>query len=232
MTASATVLAQLRNRRRAERELTVAAFGDPACPAAGIQVASLSLPPLPHSRAEVEGLARLFPGRTTTWLGEDATEERAKTVGTTVSVVHFAAHGMTDERRPLSSALVLAIPKQAGAENGLLQAWEVFEQVRLDADLVTLSACETALGREVAGEGILGLTRAFQYAGARSVLASLWNVADASTAELMLGFYSNLRSRMPKDEALRQAQLAAIHGEGETAHPFFWAAFELVGDWR
>ena len=115
--------------------------------------------------------------------------------------------------------------------------------MRLDSDLVVLSACETALGKEVDGEGIIGLTRAFQYAGARTVLASLWEVADESTAALMARFYSGLKDGLAKDEALRQAQLTFIAGpvtvgSGEDAierdlrHPFYWAAFQLYGDWQ
>ena len=154
-----------------------------------------------------------------------------------------------NERFPLESAVALSInvgwdPLDPDAgENGLLQAWEIFESLRIDADLVTLSACQTALGKEVAGEGIVGLTRAFQYAGARTVLASLWSVADESTAELMTRFYSGLKDGLPKDEALRQAQLGFINGpivigEGESSgerdlsHPFYWAAFQLYGDWQ
>ena len=103
-----------------------------------------------------------------------------------------------------------------------------------------LSACETALGKEQAGEGIVGLTRAFQYAGARTVLASLWRVADESTAELMVRFYRGLIEGLPKDEALRQAQLALAAGPIELAdgrtldatHPYHWAGFQLIGDWR
>jgi CHAT domain-containing protein len=113
----------------------------------------------------------------------------------------------------------------------LLQAWEVLESVRLDADLVTLSACDTGLGKEMGGEGVIGLTRAFQYAGARSVLASLWSVSDVSTADLMRRFYSHLRAGRSKDEALRRAQVELIHSSA-FSHPYSWAAFQLVGDWQ
>src|SRR5262249_37697367 len=162
-----------------------------------------------------------------------------------------ACHGLIDERFPLNSALALTVPERpaAGQDNGLLQAWEIFESVRLDAELVTLSACDTALGREMGGEGLLGLTRAFQYAGARSVLASLWKVSDASTAVLMERFYAGLHEGLPKDEALRAAQLALLQSAAqpldgglraanetaagsEGADPFFWAGFVLAGDWR
>ena len=121
--------------------------------------------------------------------------------------------------------------RRPGEENGLLQAWEIFEQLRIDADLVTLSACETALGNDVAGEGLVGLTRAFHYAGARTVLASLWAVSDDSTSVLMTKVYAQLRAGATKDEALRQAQLDAI-ARPATAAPFHWAAFTLSGSWR
>ena len=115
-------------------------------------------------------------------------------------------------------------------------AWEVFERVRVTADLVPLSACDTAGGSDLEGEGIIGLSRAFQYAGARSVVASLWSVADRSTAVLMRSFYSHLEAGAAKAEALRAAQLEMIEpeaeGDGSFAHPFHWAAFVLIGDWR
>ncbi len=118
-----------------------------------------------------------------------------------------------------------------GEDNGLLQAWEIFEQVRIDAELVTLSACDTGLGKVLGGEGLLGLTRAFQYAGARSVFASLWSVSDESTGELMQRFYGYLKAGQSKAEALRSAQLDLLRGSRFT-HPFHWAGFQLVGDWR
>ncbi len=116
---------------------------------------------------------------------------------------------------------------------------------------MTLSACETALGQETPGEGMIGLTRALQYAGARSIIASLWRVGDASTADLMIDFYRGLKEGLPKDEALQQAQLSVLSrsdsGEGsaergvgglapltqvDSRHPYRWAAFQLTGDWR
>jgi CHAT domain-containing protein len=140
-----------------------------------------------------------------------------------------------DDRSPFDSGLVLAIPEQfaEGHDNGLLQVWEIFQSVRLDADLVVLSACETGLGEIRGGEGIIGLTRAFQYAGARSVLASLWRVDDKATADLMERFYRHLRAGSPKDEALRAAQLEMLaRPGGSAAAPYFWASMQLFGDWR
>ena len=176
---------------------------------------------------------RLYPGSAQVFVGPEATEERAKAAVADATVIHFATHGLVDEASPLDSSLVLSLPRawKPGDDNGLLQAWEVFEQMRIRADLVTLSACDSALGEEVSGEGILGLTRAFQYAGARAVLASLWGVNDASTAELMASFYAALGEGRSTDEALRTAQLHLLHGS-RWRHPRHWAAFELLGDWR
>jgi CHAT domain-containing protein len=115
-----------------------------------------------------------------------------------------------------------------------LQAWEIFEAMHLDTDLVTLSGCDTGSGRVLAGEGIIGLTRAFRYAGARSLLASLWKVPDESTARLMVDFYRHLERGAAKDEALRRAQLVLLRDPDQPAwhQPYFWAAFQLSGDPR
>jgi len=246
---STTVYAELkrsRHERPAPSQIELTAFGDPSYPPLPSGQSStahpevraavgrgLALTPLPSTREEVLGIAALYPGART-FLGAEATEERAKSTGKDASYLHFACHGLLDERSPLNSALALTIPEHPGEgqENGLLQAWEIFEGVRLNADLVTLSACDSALGQEMGGEGLLGLTRAFQYAGARSVLASLWSVYDVSTARFMKRFYGYLHSGKSKDEALRAAQIDQIRGKSGSPHPFHWAAFELFGDWR
>ncbi|HET9229273.1 MAG TPA: CHAT domain-containing protein [Thermoanaerobaculia bacterium] len=243
---SATVYAELQRSRREPQSadrMEIAAFGDPRYPPLGQPSAAqtdvraavqrgLKLTPLPATREEVRGIAALY-SETQTFLGTEATEERAKSIGTGARAVHFACHGLLDERFPLNSALALSIPDRPaeGQDNGLLQAWEIFESVRLDADLVTLSACDSAMGSEMGGEGLLGLTRAFQYAGARSVLASLWSVSDASTADLMKHFYSHLRAGRSKDEALQAAQVEMIRSP-RFSHPFHWAAFQVAGDWK
>lgn len=213
------------------RPLTPDAAGDPELREAVRR--GLDLQSLPSSGREVKSIAALF-SNAQVYLGREATEERAKSIGPESRLVHFACHGLIDERFPLNSALVLTLPEQRteGQDNGLLQAWEIFESVRLEADLVTLSACDTGLGREMAGEGLVGLTRAFQYAGARSVVATLWGVADLSTARFMESFYGHLRAGKSKDEALRAAQIDQIRNETGISHPFHWAAFQLTGDWR
>ncbi len=244
---SATVYAELTRSRPARREAgeeRLAAFGDPTYPTAEpetpvdpeVQEAvqrGWTLKPLPSSRKEVEAITALY-SQSHAYLGQEATEERAKSIGPESRLVHFACHGLLDERFPLNSALALTLPKEQkeGQDNGLLQAWEIFEHIRLDADLVTLSACDTALGREMGGEGLVGLTRAFQYAGARSVLASVWGISDLSTARFMERFYGYLHNGETKDEALRAAQMDQIRGKSGSSHPFYWAAFQLTGDWR
>ena len=225
------------------------AFGDPRFPQGMEKRSDLSpglrsfdWSRLPYSRSEVERIAGVYPSASL-YLGEEATEERARSIRD-ARILHFATHGYTDDRTPLDSALVLTISEEPGRENGLLQVWEIFESVRTDADLVVLSACESALGRELSGEGLIGLTRAFQYAGARSVVASLWSVADQVTAELMARFHRHLASGLDKDEALRAAQIELIRKpvrittpagqvvEIDASAPFFWAAFQLFGDWK
>jgi len=263
LSPSLTVLAELRAGRvgladrPAARQLVAfgdVSYGDPLAPSSDGQGSAAlrsllarghSLGPLPASRDEVLAIASLFGDEAEVFLGAAASEEQVKEVGRGAGVLHFAVHAFVDTDLPLDSGVVLAAPSDAAAsgENGLLQAWEIFEQVRLDADLVTLSACETALGREWGGEGIVGVTRAFQYAGARSVLASLWQVGDVSTGVLMRLFYQHLHAGDAKDEALRQAQVellrsaSAAASDGRTggldlSHPFHWSAFQLYGDWR
>jgi len=259
---SLTVYGALRASRGEPRSVAssgsapIVAFGDPRYPQnlapnrddpalRGLRSLHGNWEALPYTRSEVERIAQSYPDARL-YLGEGATEEQAKAVGREARVLHFATHGYLDDRSPLDSALVLSIPDEPspGRDNGLLQVWEIFESVRLDADLVVLSACESALGRELSGEGLIGLTRAFQYAGARSVVASLWSVSDQATAELMARFHRHYAAGLPKDEALRQAQIELIHepirmttAQGQTVEtdasaPFFWAAFQLFGDWR
>ncbi|HLV81632.1 MAG TPA: CHAT domain-containing protein, partial [Chthonomonadaceae bacterium] len=147
--------------------------------------------------------------------------------------LHFACHGWLDPKLPLSSGLILSQPEALGnseQDNGLLQAWEIFK-LRLHADLVVLSACQTGLGTEIKGEGLIGLTRAFTYAGAKSVLVSLWEINDKSTAEFMTAFYQALKEGKSKDVALQQA-IKKLSRHGKWRHPFFWSAFSLVGDWQ
>ncbi len=147
--------------------------------------------------------------------------------------VHFATHGFLNSVHPELSGLVLSLVDHQGQETrGFLSAPEVFN-LQLRADLVVLSGCRTALGKEMRGEGMVGLTRAFMYAGADRVAASLWKVDDAATADLMTPFYrAMLGSRQLRPAAaLREAQLQLIRG-GRWSAPYYWAAFQLEGDPR
>ena len=110
----------------------------------------------------------------------------------------------------------------------MLQVYEIFN-LKLNADLVVLSACRTGLGKEVRGEGVIGLTRAFLYAGASSLTVSLWQVADQSTSDLMIHFYEQMNAGHGKAEALRRAKLKMIE-EKRYTHPFYWAPFVLIGE--
>jgi CHAT domain-containing protein/tetratricopeptide (TPR) repeat protein len=234
-----------KHRRPVDPGSPVVVFADPT-PAgppsstrtarSGMRRFQISLAPLPGARDEARGLAALFGPAASVWMGGEATESRAKSLPRSLRYLHFATHALLDPRSPLDSALALTASGgpagQAGAENGLLQAWEIFD-LRLDADLVTLSACDTGLGKDAGGEGLIGLTRAFQYAGARSILASLWEVNDRSTALLMQRFYAELKAGASKDVALQRAQLSLLRQKGgRFTHPYHWAAFELIGDWR
>lgn len=132
-----------------------------------------ALQPLPASGDEVNTITGLYPDSGRKFLGEAAREEEAREMSGNARYLHFACHGVLNDQFPLNSALALTIPAEPkeGQQNGLLQAWEIFEGVRTNADLVTMSGCETAVGKEAGPEGLISLTRAFQYAGARSVLA-------------------------------------------------------------
>lgn len=231
---SAASLGALRELRRPSepeaRPLRVVAFADPAYGArAAAPERARDLAPLPESRQEAEAIRRLFPGAAELWLGATATEERAKEVSPDVTHLHFACHALVDPRAPLDSALALAAPgAPVTGDDGLLQAWEIFEEMRLDADLVTLSACDTALGEPLPGEGVLGLVRAFHFAGARAVLATQWQIADRAAAPLVAAFYARLGAGDDAASALRAAQLELL-GDRATAHPYYWAAFQLSG---
>jgi len=156
-------------------------------------------------------------------------------------ILHFASHAVLGDKVSLASqpALVLSRVESGGKNKELLQFSDIFT-LKLNADLVVLSACETGLGQFRDGEGIVGLTRAFFYAGASSAVVSLWKVEDQSTALLMERFYQRLKGGQNKAEALRKAKLDIIGArvklkstgtEESLAAPFFWAPFVLVGDW-
>jgi len=141
--------------------------------------------------------------------------------------IHIATHGVINEEKPKLSGIIFAAPENDSSEDGVLYSGEIYN-LRLNADLVVLSACETGLGTIVKGEGILGFTRGFMYSGAQNLLVSLWQVADKSTAELMIQFYRNIFKKQSYPSALRNAKLAMIKN-GKYAHPVEWSPFVLTG---
>ncbi|PYS91278.1 MAG: hypothetical protein DMF64_12680 [Acidobacteria bacterium] len=202
---------------------------------ASLKLASLKLVRLAGTRTEAEQIAQL--ARTSgasadVWLDLEASEGNVETRDLSrYRVLHFATHGLLDAERPQFTGLALA-PAGATDADGFLRVGEIFN-LRLGSPLVILSACETGLGKEKRGEGVIGLTRAFMYAGAPTVGVSLWSVADKSTAELMPDFYGRLLTGQAAGApaALRAAQQQMIAGKHFSA-PFYWAPFVLVGDWR
>jgi tetratricopeptide (TPR) repeat protein len=147
-------------------------------------------------------------------------------------IVHFATHGLLNSEHPNLSGLVLSLVDERGQQqDGFLQLHEIFN-LRLSAELVVLSACQTGLGKEIKGEGLVGLTRGFMYAGAARVMASLWQVDDAATAELMKRFYRRmLQEGMRPAAALRAAQVE-MWKRPQWQSPYYWGAFVLQGEWR
>ncbi len=202
----------------------------------GQQSSGLQLARLSGTRTEAEEIAKIARtggNQTDTWLDLHASEDdlRSRDISN-YRIVHVATHGLLDAERPQFTGVVLSLVGNK-MNDGFLRTDEVFN-LKLGSPLVMLSACDTGLGKEKRGEGVMGLTRAFMYAGAPTVGVSLWSVADKSTAELMTDFYGRLLSaRNPESPAtaMRDAQLAMIAGRKYSA-PFYWAPFILVGEWR
>lgn len=184
---------------------------------------------LPRTRDEVEYIASLIPKeRTRLYLGKDSTERAFKQeLLNKFRWIHLATHSLIDERNPGRSAVVLALDS-VNSEDGFLRATEIAE-LDLNCDLVILSACETGRGQLSSGEGVIGLSRSFFIAGARSVIVSQWAVSDISTAQLMKDFYQQMVDGSAKPAALREAKLRMIHGGSETRHPYYWAPFIIIG---
>jgi CHAT domain-containing protein len=210
---SLSILEFLRKQDRKDI-LKILAFGNP-------DLNDMTLD-LPAAEKEVEMIKEVFPtARVLT--RQEATEASAKSLVQEYNIIHFASHGEYIPEAPLASSILLS---SGNGEDGRLEAGEIFD-MDINADLVVTSACQTAIGQIGKGDEIVGLTRAFIYAGARSVLGSLWNISDEATASLMMDFYRNMKS-LDEAEALRQAQLKMINSK-EYNSPFFWAPFYITG---
>ena len=191
-----------------------------------------AVPRLLATRREARDIARLVPGVD---VALDFDANRAMAMSPRLAdyrVIHFATHGLIDNNHPESSGIVLSLYDAKGqAQNGFLRLHDIYN-LNLPVDLVVLSACSTALGKEVVGEGLIGLVRGFMYAGSRRVLASLWKVDDEATGELMMEFYRAMFERkLPPAAALQAAQIE-MRKSGRWAHPFYWAGFVLQGEWK
>lgn len=206
--------------------------------------------PLPAAADEVKQLRRFYPDDSELLLDAAATEAAVVRASKGARLLHFAVHAVADRERPLDSALVLAADPAAvdSTGDGLLQLWEVLGELDLHADLAILSGCDTASGRELNGEGLIGFTRVFQLAGARSVMASLWPVSDRGTEQLMSRFHRLRRAHGDDSVSLRLAILEQMHSADGAHHdsargvgaiapasasttvlPYQWAAFQLYG---
>ena len=204
-------------------------------PASNAAMEGLPLSRLNGTRTEAEEISKLAKasgGQAEVWLDLDANEDNLGTRDISkYRIIHVATHGLLNAERPQFTGVVLSLVGNK-THDGFVRTDEVFN-LRLGSPLVMLSACETGLGKEKRGEGVMGLTRAFMYAGSPTVGVSLWSVADKSTADLMTDFYKRLLATdgTTSSSALRGAQLAMITGKKYSA-PFYWAPFVLVGDWN
>jgi CHAT domain-containing protein/tetratricopeptide (TPR) repeat protein len=242
---SLSSLRELIERRRSNglrAEKDILALGDPSFgvneigPEAGgdpLQGSSTQagtrFPRLKYSGLEIEKIAALFkPAKRDILERDQASEENFKRQALEdFRIIHFATHAFVDDQKPARSSIVLALD-QDPKEDGFLQMREIFN-LKMRADLVVLSACQTGLGQLIRGEGIEGLSRAFFYAGASSVLLSLWAINDQASYQLLERFYIHLRSAHPVMDSLRLAKLEMIDSE-VLDHPYYWAGFIVSGN--
>ncbi len=209
---SASVLKYLKPSRSAKPE-SVLVFGNPDLSNAKLD--------LPNAEIEAKAIAELVPG-SELLVRKKASEAAFKQFAPSFRYLHIASHGQFNAGNALDSRLLLS---SDGGQDGSLTVGELYS-VQLDVDLTTLSACETGLGKVLSGDDVVGLTRGFLYAGSSSVVASLWEVDDLATSELMKAFYTRLKTGMAKKQALREAQMEV---RKSFPHPFFWAAFFITG---
>ena len=189
---------------------------------------------LAFTRQEADGLLALAP-KASSLRETDFQANRTNVMNGDLAeyrYVHFATHGLLDSERPGLSALVLSTVDENGkARDGFLRANDIYN-MKLPAELVVLSACQTGLGKEVKGEGLIGLTRGFMYAGARRVVVSLWSVNDKATADLMTRFYRRMLKEGQRPAAALRAAQVEMWRQKQWQSPYYWAAFTMQGEWR
>ena len=192
-------------------------------------ISNFELNPLKYSQTEIENIGALFDSRNKgIYLSSEASEENLKKLNlSNFNIIHFATHSIVADKRPDRSAIILSLDKDK-QEDGFLQVREIYN-LKLNADLITLSACQTGLGQYIRGEGIEGLNRAFFYAGASAVLMSLWSVNDQATSQLMERFYTHINSSKTIMDSLRLAKLELVKSN-ILSHPYYWGGFIVSGD--
>ncbi len=219
------------NRRPKRSDSSLLALGNPVADTDALEQSrqlhtELRFDPIPESETEVTAIGRWYePDRRAIFFGSEAKESLLKTRGRDYSVIHLATHGVFDNLNPLYSYLILA--RDGAGDDGLLETREVID-LDLNADLVVLSACETARGKIGAGEGVIGMSWAFFAAGCRTTLVTQWKVNSDSTSKLMTVFYRELSQGRNKAQALRAAALE-LGKQAGYRHPFYWAPFIAVG---
>ena len=247
---SASVLGTLKDQvarrdpNKMQRRMNFVGFGDPQYGPTRAQRDSFVYNPtlqeqgfyelsrLVNTIKELKAISSVFPGSQKVFLRDKTVESVVKKNLKGYRYIHFATHGILDERNPEFSGVVMNLVKSKKPEDGFLQASEIFD-LKIDPDLVVLSACETGLGKVIKGEGMVGLTRAFLFAGSPSIVVSLWTVADTSTSKLMIYFYRYLAKGLTKDAALRKAKLQLMTETEDEEYlyhdPFYWGPFILNG---
>ena len=184
------------------------------------------------TQKEAFGIKKAFPKKVDELIGVDASKQRLQLINfMEYYILHFATHSLLDLSQPELSSIVLSLVDKAGQEcEGFLTVSDILN-LKFSAELVTLSSCQTGLGKEKKGEGVIGLTRAFFYSGARRVVSTLWSVNDEATADLMVKFYSNIATGLSVSSALRKAQLDTLRVQ-KYRSPYYWAAFQVQGEFK
>jgi CHAT domain-containing protein/Tfp pilus assembly protein PilF len=191
-----------------------------------VKIAS-QLEKLPMAEKEIETSASILSGKYL--VNKDATEENFKQIAKDANIIHIASHTIIDDEEPLNSKLVFS-PGADTVEDGLLHTYELYN-MKLNAQLACLSACNTGFGKIKSGEGVVSLAKGFFYAGVPNVMMSLWSVPDISTSEIMTTFYKELKKGIGKADALRNAKLNYLElSDQNTSDPYYWAAFTMIGD--
>ncbi len=227
---SATLLKEMMHKEHLPTDGTylgfAPSFGESA--ASVIRGRRFALSPLEFNKPEIEAIHKML-GMGTIFKDAEATEEQFKAIASDYKIIHFATHGMANSNDPDYSLLAFT-EVEDDQENEFLYVGDLYN-LELNAEMVILSACETALGKNFRGEGIMSLARGFSYAGAKSIFTTLWSVNDHSTYEIIRGYFKHLQAGMDKDEALHQSKLDYLEKANNfTAHPFLWSPYILIGD--